>query len=163
MVWKSASTGTDEFSTSRKLAKEQMESSASWTVFGKTGSLRLAGKDPKQQEWRLDGFPLADFDELKSTLKTNYDVSLKVLSMSSAGTQYGISKVTGKLLKLQHCELADVFEEGKSPSCVCKLTYLILSSSRRPRIRGEDWRRDLECRPYSGFTMCVAGHKSQRA
>lgn len=118
VVWKSASTGTDEFSTSRKLAKEQMESSASWTVFGKTGSLRLAGKDPKQQEWRLDGFPLADFDELKSTLKSNYDVSLKVLSMSSAGTQYGISKVTGKLLKLQHCELADVFEEGKSPSCV---------------------------------------------
>jgi POB3-like N-terminal PH domain len=112
VVWRSAETGTDETSTVRKLTKAQMESTAAWTAFGKTGSLRLAGKDPKQQEWRLDGFPLADFDVLKSTLKSNYDVTLKVHTMSSAGTQYGLSKVSGKLLKLQHCELADVFEEG---------------------------------------------------
>jgi POB3-like N-terminal PH domain len=112
VVWRSAETGADETSTVRKLSKATMDSPASWTVFGKTGSLRLAGKDPKQHEWRLDGFPLADFDMLKSTLKTNYDVNLQVHNMSSAGTQYGLTKVSGKLLMLQHCELADVYEEG---------------------------------------------------
>lgn len=64
----------------------------SWTVFGKTRSLRLTAKDPKQREWRLDGYPVADFTVLKSALR-GYDVTLKVHRMNSAGTQHGLAKV----------------------------------------------------------------------
>jgi POB3-like N-terminal PH domain/Structure-specific recognition protein (SSRP1) len=118
-VWKSAVTGRDDASTTRKLKQVQ---SASWTVFGKTGSLRLrcgqdnSNKDSKHQlhEWRLDGFPLADFDALKGALHAKFKVDLKVHPMSAAGTQYGISKVQGKLLKLNHCTLTDdLNEEGQ--------------------------------------------------
>jgi POB3-like N-terminal PH domain len=117
VVWKSAVTGRDDgegSSTTRKIPAAKVHS-AQWTVFGKTGLLRLQiASDARQHEWRLDGFPVADFDALKGHLQSLYAVDLKVLPMSAAGAQYGITKIQGKLLTMNHCVLQDdLNEEGQ--------------------------------------------------
>lgn len=121
VVWKSAVTGRDSDdvsggTTTRKIAASKL-TGAQWTVSGKSsGLLRLQTSDTKQQshEWRLDGFPVADFDVLKEKLKSTYKVDLKILNLSAAGTQYGITKIQGKLLTMNHCLLQDdLNEEGQ--------------------------------------------------
>ena len=86
-VWKSAASGRsgdDTTSTSSQIK------AAAWTVFGKTGSLRLSGSS----EWRLDGFPVSDFEALRECIaKYCNGVSLKPHSMSSAGT---VSRSSGR-------------------------------------------------------------------
>jgi POB3-like N-terminal PH domain len=116
ILWKSAVSGRDDdasATSTRKISAAKLKS-AVWTVFGKTGLVRLSTSDPKQHEWRLDGFPVADFDVLAATLSSLYEVELDVLNMSAAGAQYGITKVKGKLLTLNHCTLQDdLNEEGQ--------------------------------------------------
>jgi hypothetical protein len=116
ILWKSAVSGRDDDASAlstRKISAAKLKG-AVWTVFGKTGLVRLSTSDPKQHEWRLDGFPVADFDVLAATLSSLYEVDLEVLNMSAAGTQYGITKIKGKLLTLNHCTLQDdLNEEGQ--------------------------------------------------
>lgn len=119
VIWKSAVTGRDDGNeggglTTRKISASKLVSAA-WNAVGKnTGLVRLMTSDSKQHEWRLDGFPVADFDVLKEKLQSLYSLELKVLNMSAAGTQYGITKIQGKLLTLNHCLLQDdLNEEGQ--------------------------------------------------
>ncbi|OEU20514.1 SSrecog-domain-containing protein, partial [Fragilariopsis cylindrus CCMP1102] len=81
---------------------------AGWTVFGKSGHLRIGvivkeGKNGPS-ELRFDGFPVASFDDLKDFFQENYDIEVSKHNISSAGTQYGQSKISGKKLLFQHCE-----------------------------------------------------------
>lgn len=119
VVWKSAVTGRDEedggggtTTTTRKVSASKLVG-ASWTVVSKTGLVRLTTSDAKQHEWRLDGFPVADYTVLQERLLSLYQVPLIVTNLSSAGTQYGVTEIVGKLLCVRHCRLADVAEEGQ--------------------------------------------------
>ena len=101
---------------------------AYWTVFGKSGHLRLqttgsSGNEsssssnhhpPLAHELRFDGFPEKDFDVLKDVLKRNYNFDLQTLNMSSAGTQYGLPAVGNKKLIFRHCVLDEMNEEGQA-------------------------------------------------
>jgi hypothetical protein len=107
VTWKSA--GSDDAIAIRA---EKLRG-AQWTVFGKSGLLRLQSSDARRHELRFDGFPVADFDMLRKTLDDNYSVDLRTLNISSAGAQYGLTSVSGKLLKFQHVSLADGDEEGQ--------------------------------------------------
>jgi len=124
IVWKSAITGRDDdvgSSTTRSLAGNQLKA-AKWTVFGKSGHLRLqvnpaaVGSNPNLKlEMRLDGFPSNDFDVLKDTLQSKYGVQLQTYNMSTAGTQYGVTQLNNSTKKLvfRHCVLDEMNEEGQ--------------------------------------------------
>ena len=117
--WKSALYGRDDTggASTRSIAKDSIEKAA-WTVFGKSGHLRLnvavkEGKSNNQHELRFDGFPASAFDDLKDVFQEYYDIELAKHNISSAGTQYGQSKISGKKLVFQHCILEDADEEGE--------------------------------------------------
>jgi hypothetical protein len=117
IVWKSAITGRDEdvgTTTSRSLPSGQL-ASAQWTVFGRSGHLRVQTKKESglKHELRFDGFPVADFDMLKATLRKNFNLDLQVHNLSAAGTQYGLTTIKGKNLLFKHCVLEDVTEDGQ--------------------------------------------------
>jgi len=123
IVWKSALTSRDEnVSGTTKSIPAIALKSALWTVFGRSGHLRIQTKakpdgTPYQRdlkhELRFDGFPVKDFDVIKATLKDMYDLELHKHGMSSAGTQYGLTKITGKNIVFRHCILEDADEEGE--------------------------------------------------
>ena len=128
--WKSALYGREEgvatVSTStRNIPKNNIEKAA-WSVFGKSGHLRVnfeprEGKASHQHEMRFDGFPIAAFEILKDAFQENYDIEVTKLNLSSAGTQYGQSKIKGKKLVFKHCILEDADEEGEvsiKPCCI---------------------------------------------
>ena len=111
--WKSALSGTV---STKNIPKGNIEK-AGWTVFGKSGHLRIGvivkeGKNGPS-ELRFDGFPVASFDDLKDFFQENYDIEVSKHNISSAGTQYGQSKISGKKLLFQHCVLEDADEEGE--------------------------------------------------
>mmetsp|Transcript_6135 Transcript_6135/g.12075 ORF Transcript_6135/g.12075 Transcript_6135/m.12075 type:complete len:808 (+) Transcript_6135:176-2599(+) len=120
--WKSALYGREEggatVSTStRNIPKNNIEKAA-WSVFGKSGHLRVnfeprEGKASHQHEMRFDGFPIAAYETLKDAFQENYDIEVTKLNLSSAGTQYGQSKIKGKKLVFKHCILEDADEEGE--------------------------------------------------
>ena len=120
IVWKSALSGRNdgEQSTTKTIPAAALQGAA-WTVFGKSGHLRLQIKTDKENaknlkhEFRFDGFPTADFDLLKDTLQQNYDLDLQQHNLSSAGTQYGITSIQGKNLVFKHCVLDEMNEEGQ--------------------------------------------------
>lgn len=120
IVWKSALTGRDdsEYAPTKTIPAAALKG-ALWTVFGKSGHLRLQIKNDKEgakglkHEYRLDGFPTNDFDLLKDTLKKNYNVDLQQHNLSSAGTQYGLTSIQGKNLVFKHCVLDEMNEEGQ--------------------------------------------------
>lgn len=120
IVWKSALTGRDdnEISTTKSIPAAVLKG-ALWTVFGKSGHLRIQMKTDKENakslkhEFRFDGFPTADFDLLKDTLKQNYKLDLIQHNLSPAGTQYGITNIQGKNLVFKHCVLDEMNEEGQ--------------------------------------------------
>uniref|UniRef100_A0A7S0TAB4 FACT complex subunit SSRP1 n=1 Tax=Pseudo-nitzschia delicatissima TaxID=44447 RepID=A0A7S0TAB4_9STRA len=117
--WKSALYGRDDTGsgTTRNIPKSLIERAA-WTVFGKSGHLRLKvaqqeGKANLHHEMRFDGFPVAAFDNLKDVFQDTYGIEVSKHNISSAGTQYGQSKILGKKLVFQHCILEDADEEGE--------------------------------------------------
>ena len=103
VVWKSAI----EENSSKSIGNIQQ---AQWTVFGQSGHLRLR---TDKQEFRFDGFPATDFGNLQTALQETYGVSLEPHSVSSAGTQYGLTKLEHKALVFQHCVLDEMNEEGQ--------------------------------------------------
>ena len=123
VVWKSAiSSRDDSVSGTTKTIPAVALSGALWSVFGRSGHIRIQTKTkpdgtPYQKdlkhELRFDGFPTSDVDTLKATLKEMYDLELVKHSMSSAGTQYGLTKIQGKNIVFRHCILEDADEEGE--------------------------------------------------
>ena len=121
--WKSALYGRDDTGsgTTRNIPKDLIERAA-WSVFGKSGHLRLkvTQQDGKSNnlhhEMRFDGFPVAAFDSLKDVFQEKYGIEVSKHNISSAGTQYGQSKISGKKLVFQHCMLEDADEEGEVSS-----------------------------------------------
>lgn len=129
IVWKSAITGRDDdddddrnrdendpddlhvgaFATVRAIPTARVET-ALWTVFGRSGHLRIVLQNPKSSatekksqsnlphELRFDGFPASDYDLLKDTLQRHCQpaLPLKIHPLSAAGTQYGLATVKGK-------------------------------------------------------------------
>jgi hypothetical protein len=117
VVWKSALTGRDDEASTTKSIPAATVRAAHWTLFGKSGHLRLkikanSGKNLKH-EYRFDGFPLADFDLLKETIKKHYKLDLQQISMSAAGAQYGMTSIQSKNLVFRHCVLDEMNEEGQ--------------------------------------------------
>ena len=123
IIWKSAlSNRDDNVSGTTKTIPAVALKDALWTVFGRSGHLRVQtkakpdgtpyAKDLKH-ELRFDGFPIKDADNLKATLKEMYDIELHKHGMSSAGTQYGLTKIQGKNIVFRHCILEDADEEGE--------------------------------------------------
>ena len=122
--WKSALYGRDAdgaggTSSTRNIPKAAM-ANVQWTVFGKSGHLRIqttlkeqSSSSKLHHEMRFDGFPTGDFDTLKDIFQEKYDVEVTKLNMSSSGTQYGLSKIAGKKLVFKHCVLEDADEEGE--------------------------------------------------
>jgi hypothetical protein len=126
--WKSALYGRDDSAggtaSTRNIPKAAMES-AEWTVFGKSGHLRIKTTTKEQSnsssklhhEMRFDGFPVSDFDTLKDVFQEKYDMEVAKHNMSAAGTQYGLSNISGKKLVFRHCILEDADEEGEVSIC----------------------------------------------
>jgi hypothetical protein len=115
--WKSALFGRDDDVTSgaaRSIPKDAIVN-AQWTVFGRSAHLRIQTTPTSklQHEMRFDGFPPTDFDTLKDVLKDKFGLELTKYSMSAAGTQFGLSRMSGKKLTFRHCILEDADEEGE--------------------------------------------------
>jgi hypothetical protein len=120
--WKSALYGGDDgaggSASTRNISKAAI-SGAQWTVFGKSGHLRIQTnkeQNPNSRlhhEMRFDGFPPDDLDTLKEIFHQKYNLELSKLNMSSAGTQYGLSNISGKKLVFRHCVLDEADEEGE--------------------------------------------------
>ena len=163
--WTSALTHGSVQAITKSIPKEAIKS-VQWTVFGKSGYIRVQTNGDKKlhHEIRFDGFPVNEFDQLRTVLKDNYDMELTKLTMSSAGAQYGISKMSGKKLTFRHCILEDAEEEGEvrlldfpSPLCVksfiSSLFFLVgirSSCGRRTDVPGS-------CR---GLAVCLAWKQS---
>lgn len=123
ITWRSAVSSRDDSvgGTAKTIPAASLKG-ALWSVFGRSGHLRVQTK-PKpdgtlyhkdlKHELRFDGFPTKDFDTLKSTLKEMYDLEIQKHGMSSAGTQYGLTKIQGKNIVFRHCILEDADEEGE--------------------------------------------------
>jgi hypothetical protein len=124
ILWKSAIAGRDDAgsSTQRSIPASQM-AYAQWTIFGRNGHLRLGTKQdpsknnssrqPLKHELRFDGFPASDFEVLQKEFSEKYNVELKVLPISAAGAQYGLTEIKGKNLVFRHCVLDEMNEEGQ--------------------------------------------------
>jgi structure-specific recognition protein 1 len=118
--WKSAvlggrdDDGAHGTSTTRFVPSKALQG-AHWTVFGRSGHLRLqtAGGNNIKHELRFDGFPPQDVDLLKSSLKTKYNLDLQKHNMSSAGTSFGRAEIDNKSLVFRQCILEDADEEGQ--------------------------------------------------
>jgi len=117
IVWKSAISGRDDdhgTATSRSLSKPVL-AAALWTVFGRSGHLRVQTKKDSgiKHELRFDGFPVSDFDMLKTVLRKKYNLDLQIYNLSAAGTQYGLTNIKGKNLFFKHCVLEEATEDGQ--------------------------------------------------
>jgi structure-specific recognition protein 1 len=115
--WKSAMFGRDDNVTSgasRSIPRDTIVN-AQWTVFGRSAHLRIQTSPTSklQHELRFDGFPPTDFDTLKDVFKDKFGLELTKYNMSAAGTQFGLSRMSGKKLTFRHCILEDADEEGE--------------------------------------------------
>jgi Structure-specific recognition protein (SSRP1) len=52
-----------------------------------------------------------DYDDVKEAFQKYFQVEVTILKISSAGTQYGLSKIKNKKLIFRHCVLEDANEE----------------------------------------------------
>ncbi|KAL3792936.1 hypothetical protein ACHAW5_006843 [Stephanodiscus triporus] len=118
ITWKSAAGNYDagDVETRRSLPKSSI-SGALWTVFGKSGHLRVltkgedaaaASKDgaPKlPSAMRFDGFPPSDYDALSEAFSSLYGVTCKRHPMSAAGESWGNTDISNKHLVFRQCRL----------------------------------------------------------
>lgn len=123
VIWKSAAgTNDDNFETKKSLPADCI-AGALWTVFGKSGHLRILTKPNDSSKnaaakqhppaYRYDGFPTSDYDALASTFQSLYNIPLKRHSMSSAGNSWGNTNISNKHLVFRQCILEDADEEGQ--------------------------------------------------
>jgi hypothetical protein len=117
LKWKSALYGQNDAagSQSARIIPKDAIVSAQWSAFGKSGHLRVQTTPSSKlhHEMRFDGFPIADFDKVKDAFKDHFDLDLTKYNMSAAGTQFGLSRMSGKKLTFRHCILEDADEEGE--------------------------------------------------
>ncbi|KAL3809701.1 hypothetical protein ACHAXA_009395 [Cyclostephanos tholiformis] len=120
ITWKSAVMGNSygdnngsDIETRRSLPKSSI-SGALWTVFGKSGHLRVltrgdgagGGGGPKlPPAMRFDGFPPSDYDVLSEAFASFYGVPCKRHAMSSAGYSWGNTDISNKHLVFRRCRL----------------------------------------------------------
>lgn len=116
ITWKSAA--SDDIETKSVLPKQAI-AGALWTVFGRSGHLRIltraieGSKTKLPASLRFDGFPPGDYDRLAENCQTMYGVPLKKHSMSSAGNSWGNTDIANKHLVFRQCILEDADEEGE--------------------------------------------------
>jgi len=116
ITWKSAA--SDDIETKSILPKQAI-SGALWTIFGKSGHLRIitrpmeGSKTKLPSSLRFDGFPPGDYDRLADNCQTMYGIPLKKHSMSSAGNSWGNTDIADKHLVFRQCILEDADEEGE--------------------------------------------------
>ena len=126
VTWKSAVLGTNgqpddaDIETRKSLPKASI-AGALWTVFGKSGHLRILtknndtngnnneGSNKKDSKlpsaMRFDGFPPSDYESLSETLAALYGVTCKRHTMSAAGNSWGNTDITNKHLVFRQCRL----------------------------------------------------------
>ena len=85
---------------------------AKWTVFGKSGHLRIQTSG-KESELRFDGFPQTDFDKLRKSLADKHNIDVVKHAMASAGASFGLTGLQKRHLVFKQCILDDAFEEGE--------------------------------------------------
>ena len=85
---------------------------AKWTVFGRSGHLRIQTSG-KEAELRFDGFPPKDFEQLRSNLVDHHKIELTKYVMSSAGASFGLTGLQKRHLVFKQCILDDAYEEGE--------------------------------------------------
>eukprot|EP00529_Nitzschia_sp_RCC80_P014404 CAMPEP_0113454940 /NCGR_PEP_ID=MMETSP0014_2-20120614/8121_1 /TAXON_ID=2857 /ORGANISM="Nitzschia sp." /LENGTH=754 /DNA_ID=CAMNT_0000346359 /DNA_START=65 /DNA_END=2329 /DNA_ORIENTATION=- /assembly_acc=CAM_ASM_000159 len=116
VMWKSA---LESDSSKRNIPKSLLDT-AQWSIFGRAGYLRIKTIDNEETaaanknlpaELRFDGFPLNDYEELKDAFQQYFQIEVAPLKVSSAGAQYGLSKIKNKKLVFRHCTLEDANEE----------------------------------------------------
>lgn len=118
--------GNEDIETKRTIPQQSI-AGALWTVFGKSGHLRILTK-PKTNDssnqtttssaklptaMRFDGFPPSDFDSLQEVFSSMYNVTLKRHSMSASGNSWGNTDIANKHLVFRQCILEDADEEGE--------------------------------------------------
>lgn len=111
--WKSAmNTDDDDVTTLTKILPADTITGAKWTVFGRSGHLRIqtSGKDA---ELRFDGFPKNDFDKLRQALLENHQIEVGKHTLSSAGASFGLTGLQKRHLVFKQCILDDAEEEGE--------------------------------------------------
>jgi structure-specific recognition protein 1 len=118
--WKSAHNTDDDDVILSKFVPVSNIHSATWTIFGKSGHVRIVKKNKgaekdnsKELDLRFDGFPPSDFEKLSSALSSFYNVSLRKKTMSSTGVSFGITELEKKQLVFKECILEDADEEGQ--------------------------------------------------
>ena len=101
IIWNSAlATNNDQGISLKRSIPKNAISGAQFSVIGKSGHIRIQTKPNSKlhHELRFDGFPPKDYETIKSLFKDKYDVELTKLILSAAGTQFGLSKMSGKKL-----------------------------------------------------------------
>jgi len=118
--WKSALNTDDDDNVilSRFLPSKSL-TGGQWTVFGRSGHLRIqtiqnTSDESQTTEFRFDGFPPTDFDNLRSTLTKLYAIDVCKLPMDSSGTSFGLTNISpnGHLV-VRECILDEDEEEGE--------------------------------------------------
>jgi len=115
--WKSAMNTDDDDVILAKTIPAKNILSAQWTVFAKSGHVRVQqqsnNKTSKDNDLRFDGFPPSDFDKLKKALETFYNIEVTKLAISSTGVSYGLTDIEKRHLVFKECILEDADEEGQ--------------------------------------------------
>mmetsp|Transcript_16756 Transcript_16756/g.25185 ORF Transcript_16756/g.25185 Transcript_16756/m.25185 type:complete len:772 (+) Transcript_16756:122-2437(+) len=110
--WKSAMNTDDDDVILTKVLPASTLTGAKWTVFGKSGHLRIQTSG-KESELRFDGFPQTDFDKLRKSLADKHNIDVVKHAMASAGASFGLTGLQKRHLVFKQCILDDAFEEGE--------------------------------------------------
>jgi structure-specific recognition protein 1 len=126
ITWKSAAMGGNygdggnDIETKRSVPKASI-SGALWTVFGKSGHLRVlirggeggaagggsssSSSSKLPSAMRFDGFPPSDYDAISEAFSSLYGVTCKRHPMSAAGSSWGNTDISNKHLVFRRCRL----------------------------------------------------------
>jgi len=120
--WKSAlnTDDNDNITLSRFIPYKSI-TGGQWTVFGRSGHLRIQSlqdststNSSQGSEFRFDGFPPTDFDNLRGTLSKLYTIDVQKLPIDSSGTSFGLTNIsTNGHLLFRECILDEDEEEGE--------------------------------------------------
>ena len=122
IIWKSPTLDDNSMSTVKVLPADSLKM-AYWTVFGRSGHLRITTSRPKSGssstptsktiEYRFDGFPPSDFEKMSNILQKLYNLKLMKHTMSSSGYSFGKADISGNHLVYRKCIVDDEEEEGQ--------------------------------------------------
>ena len=113
-------TNDDDVILTRSIPAKVLKS-ASWTLFSRSAHLRLQVDNTISEgknlplELRFDGFPSTDYDRVRSTLASLYNIECPKYSVCTSGESYGLTEINeqNKHLTFQQCLLEDADEEGE--------------------------------------------------